>query len=146
MIKATNVFLMLTALLFSATSTCNAQVFDEQFDHWPLDLKINGKVIVAGEVEAAVPLLAKLISQSDREQRVAVVLTPPSDDLQTEFEEFFNKAESLEFTSPETVEDVAEEQECTADYGQLLLHELHLLPVLQLVLFLPGGREGFLGG
>ena len=41
--------MLLTAVLLAAiTSTCAAQVFDEQFDHWPLDLKINGKVIVAG--------------------------------------------------------------------------------------------------
>lgn len=28
-----------------------AQVFDEEFEHWPIDLRIHGRLLVAGRLE-----------------------------------------------------------------------------------------------
>lgn len=84
----------------------NAQVFDEKFEHWPLDLKINGQVIVAGELED-VTVLSKLLRESDRQKKTAVVLALPTDAMKNSFTELFAKNEDLEFVDvPRTMEEI----------------------------------------
>ena len=98
--------LLTAVLLFAVTSTASSQVFDEQFDNWPLDLKINGKVIVAGEVASA-SVAAKLIRESDRKKKVAVVSAGTIDLDKPKFEKLFADAKALDFSAvPKTKEDL----------------------------------------
>ena len=95
-----------TAILFlGLTRVCLAQVFDEKFEHWPVDLKINGQVIVAGELDSAT-FLADLIREPDRKKKVVVVGISPEDDAKPLFDELFVKSKSLEFLpTPKTARD-----------------------------------------
>ena len=84
----------------------HAQVFDEKFEHWPLDLKINGKIVVAGELED-VALLSQLIKESDRDSKTAVILNPPTDSMKDAYTTLFADAEALEFSDvPETKDEI----------------------------------------
>ena len=42
----------LTLVILLITRAATAQEFDEKFEHWPVDLKINGTIAVAGELSA----------------------------------------------------------------------------------------------
>lgn len=43
-------FTVLSIVLVAATAPVAAQVFDEQFDHWPVDLRLKGTVIVSSDL------------------------------------------------------------------------------------------------
>ena len=104
--KSSSVIFFLIALVFAVAKTCTAQVFDEQFEHWPLDLKINGQVIVAGELDD-VSTLAKLIKESDLEERVAIVTTLSSNGIRSSLTEVFSKTESRKLVSfPKTTAEI----------------------------------------
>ena len=60
--------------VFAMLSVSWAQVSDEKFEHWPVDLKINGKVVVAGALKD-VQVLRTLVRASDRKKKTAVVLS-----------------------------------------------------------------------
>ena len=84
----------------------SAQVFNEKFEHWPLDLKINGQIVVAGELED-VSVLADLVRESDRQKETAVVLASSTDAMKTSFTELFAECEVLEFPdAPHTLEEI----------------------------------------
>ena len=124
--KSSSVIVVLVALLCMVAKTCTAQVFDEQFEHWPVDLKINGQVIVAGELDD-LAALAKFFKVSDREKRVAVVATPLSDGIKSSLIELFSKTESLEFsdlpTTPKDVETLLSNHDVVVWYSAKPLNE-----------------------
>lgn len=68
------VFLYLFALSITFPNAWGCD-FSDPFHHWPLDLRINGKVYVGTEADA-VPILANVLSDSEISGRVAVVVDP----------------------------------------------------------------------
>ena len=99
-------FLLVLAFSFAMALSGSAQVFDEKFEHWPLDLKINGQIVVAGELKD-VAVLGRLIRASGRQKKTAVVLASPTDAMKTSFTELFAKSEELEFVDvPETTKEI----------------------------------------
>ncbi len=53
------------AIVWLALSSCGlSQVFNERFDDWPTNLKINGKILIVGELEN-VQLFKKFIDRDD---------------------------------------------------------------------------------
>ncbi|TWU38836.1 Cyanophycinase [Novipirellula aureliae] len=94
------------AFFLAMAVPCIAQVFDEKFEHWPQDLKINGRIVVAGNLEDAA-VLTSLVSESDRQKKTAVVLAPSTDAMKTSFTELFAESEELEFPDvPKTIEEI----------------------------------------
>lgn len=65
----------LFAFLLSLQLTCLSfgQIFDERFQDWPVEVKIGGKVLVAGETESS-PLIARLLSEEERFRPTAILL------------------------------------------------------------------------
>lgn len=94
------------AFVLAMAVSGSAQVFDEKFEHWPLDLKINGQVVVAGELED-VAILARLIRDPDRRKKTAVVLDSPTDELKASLTDLFAENDEFEFVDvPETTEGI----------------------------------------
>lgn len=92
--------------VFMMMAVGNAQVFDEKFEHWPLDLKINGHVIVAGDLDD-VSVLGGLIRKSDREKKTAVLLTSPTDAIKASFTKLFSDSGELQFPNfPKTKKEI----------------------------------------
>lgn len=93
------------------------QVFDEQFEHWPLDCKIKGRVIVAGDLEDLAVLKA-LVGKPDRQQKIAIVLASPSEALESSFKQLFAESAEVEFPEfPKTrkeIESLLRENEAVA--------------------------------
>jgi cyanophycinase len=59
--------LWLSFLLFTATSTSlRSQVFNERYDDWPVDLKINGTIVVAEVANPTVESLESLLAGSPK--------------------------------------------------------------------------------
>ncbi len=54
--------LFVTCCLLACASRASGQVFDEKMEHWPIDLKINGQIVVASELED-VSVLKELIRE-----------------------------------------------------------------------------------
>ena len=53
------------AIFAVASGGAAAQEFDERFDHWPTDLKINGRIIMAGEA-ASLAAVKEALQRSER--------------------------------------------------------------------------------
>ena len=99
------ILLTLTVCLIMVVP-CSSQIFNERFEHWPVDLKINGQIVVAGEIED-VSILAKMLRQLDRSKKIAVVLAPSTDAKKASFKDVFAKNEEIEFPSvPETSDEI----------------------------------------
>ena len=80
-------FTFLISLSLAGVSA--GQVFDERFEDWPVDLKINGKICVAGDLEEA-PLIARLLGKQERSQSTGLLLSaPPSDEATTTWDSLF---------------------------------------------------------
>lgn len=62
------------ALVAILPTTLSAQEFDERFTDWPIDLKINGRLILS-DAETDLSAIAQLVSQADKSGKV-VVLCP----------------------------------------------------------------------
>ena len=62
-------------IVFCVSPAAHGQVFDEQFDHWPVNLKINGRIVIARSLEHP-ELLKPLLPEDARE--VHVVVDPES--------------------------------------------------------------------
>ena len=92
--------------VFAMLSVSWAQVSDEKFEHWPVDLKINGKVVVAGALKD-VQVLRTLVRASDRKKKTAVVMASTADETKTAFKELFAESAELQFhNSPETSKEI----------------------------------------
>ena len=75
-------FYMTIILLLFLTNNALSQTFDEKFEHWPTNFKINGTIIAAnnlvdsGEVDS---LFFRIIKGADA--RVVVILSIPGAEL-----------------------------------------------------------------
>ena len=71
-------------LLISLSLACasSGQVFNERFEDWPVDLKINGKILIAGDTKDS-PLIARLLSEKERTHAAAILFGAdvPTNDL-----------------------------------------------------------------
>ncbi len=63
---------VVVVIVATLSSAFLAQEFDEKFEHWPLDLKINGKIIMGSDLTELSVLEAAL--SSDRDQKVTLLL------------------------------------------------------------------------
>ena len=63
---------VVVVIVATLSSSVPAQEFDEKFEHWPLDLKINGKIIMGSDLRDMSVLEAAL--PSDRDQKVTLLL------------------------------------------------------------------------
>ena len=99
--------ILLTLIVFlNMVVPCSSQIFNERFEHWPVDPKIKGQIVVAGELQD-VSILAKLLRQLDRSTKTAVVLAPSTDAKKASFKEVFAKNEEIEFPRvPETSDEI----------------------------------------
>ena len=61
-------------LLLLVTTVCHGQVFDEQFDHWPLHTSIGGTVALATELSDPVILTPLLSAPKSRGSRVVLLV------------------------------------------------------------------------
>lgn len=66
-----HLFKLLLALC-CVQSSLYAQVFDEKFEHWPVDLKINGTIVVAGPLDD-LTLIKGALSQSQMAQSTTIL-------------------------------------------------------------------------
>lgn len=71
-------FLTLAILLSLLPSIAGAQVFDERFDDWPVNLKIRGRTVLAGRL-GDVSVLKQALSPRGKEERATVVVDPPAE-------------------------------------------------------------------
>ena len=64
-------------LLISLSLACasSAQIFNERFEDWPVDLKINGKILVTGDTDDSA-LIARLLSEKERSGPAKILLSP----------------------------------------------------------------------
>ncbi len=60
------------ALISILPTTLAAQEFDERFTDWPLDLKINGRLILC-DAETDLETITKLVSETDKSGKVVVL-------------------------------------------------------------------------
>ena len=67
--------LIVLFILLSSPFSCFGQIFNERFEDWPVDLKINGKILVAGKTEDG-PLIARLLTEKERSLPAAFLLDP----------------------------------------------------------------------
>jgi cyanophycinase len=76
--------LLALLLVGSLPRAIAAQEFDEQFAHWPVDLKIKGRIVVAGDLEDPAILRGALRGDGavgeDRDARVAILVDRGRDD------------------------------------------------------------------
>ncbi len=72
-------------------SAVHAPVFDEKFEHWPVDLKINGRIVVAGQLDDF-DLIKGAFTKSQRTQNTTILIDDATeqktqDSLQAVFED-----------------------------------------------------------
>ena len=87
--------LVLVALLLSSQTTLNAQQFDEQFDLWPVKLKINGTVIAGGGGQLPSDAFDIFLAAA-RKQDANPVLVRLADSNAESEDEFFDEFISLD--------------------------------------------------
>lgn len=109
------VFTILIAFCCNAAPV-GAQEFDESFDHWPLDFKINGKIIVANQLDDRADVNAYFLRASGGEKArlAAAVFGPISQDEQQALREEFNDAATFTWS---VVDDSSEEPAALAIAG-----------------------------
>ena len=93
-----------TLLVLLIASVSSAQVFNEKFDHWPVDLKINGKVIVAGELDDP-SVIGQFLRENDRKQPATLILDSklPAADAEG-LKESFKDFDELELTTSDELQ------------------------------------------
>jgi len=91
---------LLIALLFS-TASLLAQEFDEDFDHWPVDLKINGTIIAANALDDTDDVNASFLQASGGEDAniVGLFWKKTDDDELDSLRKTFTSATSVELMS-----------------------------------------------
>lgn len=76
MIRLVSRTLAVAVSLHLLASAAGAQVFDERFEDWPLDLKINGQVVLAGALND-VSALKPVFAPRGKEQRATLIIDLP---------------------------------------------------------------------
>ena len=117
-------FLLTIALVFGMAVPVRSQVFNEKFDHWPVNLKINGRIVVAGKLQD-VAILDSLIDQSDRQKKTAVLLTSSTDVMMTSFAKLF--ADSSELAFPKIPKTIEEMEALLREYDVVVLYSAERL-------------------
>jgi cyanophycinase len=92
-------YLAIITLILSciALTQLPAQEFDESFDHWPIDFKIKGKIIVANELSNRDEVDAYFLRASGGEKAniVGIVIKKLSEDEKVKLEKTFESAARL---------------------------------------------------
>lgn len=68
-----HIFKLFLALV-CVQSSLHAQVFDEKFEHWPVDLKINGTIVVAGPLDD-LAVIKDAFSKPDLTKKTAILIS-----------------------------------------------------------------------
>lgn len=119
--------LVLVTFCFAAT-LLPALEFDESFGHWPVDFKINGKIIVANQLQDSGQVETYFLGAAggDKAKIVAIVLQPLNQDAEMALRKTFEAAAVLtlslfdDASKPLSAEAVAELKEAT---GVMLLSD-----------------------
>jgi cyanophycinase len=97
-----NYFAILTILIISClvVTQARAQEFDESFDHWPIDFKMKGKIIIANELSNHDVVDAYFLRASGGEKAniIGIVIKKVSEDEQASLEKAFESATRLRLT------------------------------------------------
>jgi cyanophycinase len=115
---------LLLTIALATGNVADCQVFDEQFEHWPIDLKINGQILIAGTLED--PGVLKNLVRSDPDGRVVLFFDDETPiDVVQKYTEVFEESDtdrdeerdSTKETEPEPAND-SNDDETDSDESQ----------------------------
>lgn len=126
--------LALTIAVALTSQVVFAQTFDEKFEYWPTDLKINGKIIVAGELEDPA-ILSDALNSSDRSRKTAILFDAGTNERRrTALKSVFEDNEQIEFVefkgTKEQLDRLLNENRLVLMHGTRPLSSVHKRAIL----------------
>jgi len=101
-VKLFRTIFLLTFLIFPASNVLS-QVFDEKFEHWPVNLKINGTVIASNSLKnsAETDSIFLKLNKGKEAKTTIIFLDKLNADREKELKEIIGKPKSINVISPE---------------------------------------------